>query len=155
MTQYKVKRVIQFLMPTLIVFNYFILLDYYVFPSTTLHVKVVDAYIEEGSKPYLVDANLEKHLVDYLLYVSCTKGDMVAIEVSPIFKTLKSYKIQLKDDGFTYSLNGLKVTIFMLSVLFIGWLIFKNVHEYFYYVLFIPYLVMNIYFWAVVLRYRF
>lgn len=154
MSKYKLKKLISFLTPILLVFNYFILLDLIVLPTVQQTIYINYKHIDEKSNSILVDSKNKEHQVSYDLYLYCNTYDTLQINNSIIFNFVRDITIKSNLQTIKYNTEPLYSTVFFFTFLFIAWYILKGLHEYLYYIFFIPYMVMNFYFWTYLLTYR-
>lgn len=154
MSKYKLKKLISFLTPILLVFNYFILLDLIALPTIQQTIYINYKRIDEKSNSILIDSKNKEHQVSYDLYLSCNNYDTLQISNSIVFKFVRDITIKSKHETFKYNIESLYSTVFFFTLLFVAWYLLKGLHEYLYYVFFIPYMVMNFYFWTYLLTYR-
>jgi len=154
MSKYKLKKLISFLTPALLVFNYFILLDLIALPTYQQTIIINDKKIDRNANTYLYDTENKQHKISYDIYVSCSNYDTLQINNSIIFKFIRDVRIKSNNEIFEYNTKSLYNTVFFFTILFIAWYLLKGLNEYLYFIFFIPYMVMNFYFWSYLLSYK-
>lgn len=154
MSKYKLKKLISFLTPILLVFNYFILLDLIALPTKQQTIYITFKLIDEKGNAVVIDSKNKQHQVSYDIYLSCNNYDTLEINNSIIFKFVRDVTIKSNLQTIKYNIEPLYSTVFFFTLLFICWYLLKGIHEYLYFIFFIPYMVMNFYFWTYLLTFR-
>ena len=155
----KIKKIIKVLMPTLLVFNYFILFDYYVLPSKTETIVIKEKYRElrfnNFTTFYVTDISNKEYKIDYFTFISCEPKNELIIKKSSVFHNIKSFEIASQTYYYIYDLHSIFISMFFISILFLGWLFLKKLHEYLYYIFFIPYIVLNLFIWGYLVQFKY
>ncbi len=148
MTKGKIQKIIRFIMPVFVLIAWIAVLDYHLIPTVSKSYLILGKSIEKGGYYNLVDDLNKIHRVDYPIYFDIELNDKITIEESFLFRHSK--KIINKRSGFVSEVNfeyEFQLVIF-ISVMFVAWFVLKWLRETFFFLIFIPYIVMNFYFWV-------
>lgn len=135
-------------MPVFVLIAWIAVLDYHLIPTVSKSYLILGKSIEKGGYYNLVDEDNKIHRVDYPIYYDIELSDTLKIEESFLFRHTK--KIINKRSGFVSAVNfdyEFQLVIF-ISVMFLAWFVLKWLRETFFFLIFIPYIVMNFYFWV-------
>lgn len=135
-------------MPVFFSIAWIAVLDYYVFPPVSKNYLIIGKSIQKGGYYNLVDDINRLHSVEYPIYYDIELNDKITIKESFLFQHTKT--IMNQRTGFVSSINfnyEFQLVIF-ISVMFVAWFVLKWLRETFFFLIFIPYIVMNFYFWV-------